>query len=249
VRLYGDELTPGVIDRFDAYLGALDRLGRRHGVRLDLRRRDPIIAPMWRALVELRRRERDLRRPAHARRDTAPLLRSLDARLNGEGYQALGAFVRRIGALVLTPDLLQAIDARVRGEAALEGESLPVLRIEMSGSVPVRIFRGDLEDVASNLLRNGYRAVVEGVAPDDRRMAVRVREAEDPATGIEEVVIAFFDNAPGTLTTEMIRARNIGRGLGLALDLVTRHDGTLSVRPISGGKEVEVHLPRAEAAP
>jgi len=92
-----------------------------------------------------------------------------------------------------------------------------------------------------------YSALLER-EPAARRVSVTLAEEADPITGLEEVVLSFYDNAPGVLTTEMIRSRNIGRGLGLALDLVTRHDGSLRVRPVADGKHVEVRLPRAEVA-
>jgi hypothetical protein len=35
---------------------------------------------------------------------------------------------------------------------------------------------------------------------------VSLAEEADPITGLEEVVLSPYDNAPGVLTTEMIRA-------------------------------------------
>ena len=40
--------------RFKEYRRGLERLGRRHGVRLDLRRTDPVFAPMHEALTALK---------------------------------------------------------------------------------------------------------------------------------------------------------------------------------------------------
>ena len=60
------------------------------------------------------------------------------------------------------------------------------------------------------------------------------------------------DNAPGRLTDAMIRGRGIGRGLGLAVDLITRHEGSIHVVPATGPlrlswtKAVVVRLRRAE---
>jgi tetratricopeptide (TPR) repeat protein len=246
VRLFGDEVTPGVRDRFEAYVSTLERLGRRHGVRLDLRHVDPILAPMGRALRKLQRLERDLRVPARARENTAEQVRALSRALNEDGYAALGRFLRRIGAVTVTRALFEDVDARVRNEPAFAGADLPTLEVSLrDGGVPLRVLVGDLEDVVANLLRNAYSALLER-EPSARRVSVSLAEEADPITGLEEVVLSFYDNAPGVLTTEMIRSRNIGRGLGLALDLVTRHDGSLRVRPAADGKHVEVRLPRAE---
>jgi tetratricopeptide (TPR) repeat protein len=248
VRLYGDEVTPGILDRFEAYLASLERLGRRHGVRLDLRRVDPILAPMWKALRKLQRLEKDLRAPARARPGTAEELRSLSRALNEDGYQALGRFLRRIGAVNVTRELFLGVDERVRNEAAFAEVELPTLDVAIPPEgIPLRVLAGDLEDVTANLLRNAYSALLEK-EPSARRVSVSLAEEADPITGLEEVVLSFYDNAPGVLTTEMIRSRNIGRGLGLALDLVTRHDGSLRVRTVAEGKHVEVRLPRAEVA-
>jgi tetratricopeptide (TPR) repeat protein len=248
VRLYGDEVTPGILARFEAYLSSLERLGRRHGVRLDLRHVDPILAPMWKALRKLQRLERDLRVPARARPATASELRALSRALNEDGYQALGRFLRRIGAVTVTRELFLAVDERVRNEAAFADADLPSLDVAIpADGVPLRVLAGDLEDVTANLLRNAYSALLDR-EPSARRVSMTLTEEADPITGLEEVVLSFYDNAPGVLTTEMIRSRNIGRGLGLALDLVTRHDGSLRVRSVADGKHVEVRLPRAEVA-
>ncbi len=248
VRLYGDEVTPGILARFEAYLSSLERLGRRHGVRLDLRHVDPILAPMWKALGKLQRLEKDLRNPLRARHGTAEELRALSRALNEDGYQALGRFLRRIGAVPVTRELFLTVDERVRHEAAFAGAELPALDVQIPAEgIPLRVLAGDLEDVTANLLRNAYSALLER-EPAARRVSVSLAEEADPITGLEEVVLSFYDNAPGVLTTEMIRSRNIGRGLGLALDLVTRHDGSLRVRSVADGKHVEVRLPRAEVA-
>jgi hypothetical protein len=248
VRLYGDEVTPGILARFEAYLSSLERLGRRHGVRLDLRHVDPILAPMWKALRKLERLEKDLRNPSRAGPGTAEELRTLSRALNEDGYQALGRFLRRIGAVTVTRELFLTVDERVRNEAAFADAQLPALDVVIPDEgIPLRVLAGDLEDVTANLLRNAYSALLDR-EPSARRVSVTLSEEADPITGLEEVVLSFYDNAPGVLTTEMIRSRNIGRGLGLALDLVTRHDGSLRVRSVADGKHVEVRLPRAEVA-
>ncbi|NOY27998.1 MAG: hypothetical protein GXP62_19200, partial [Oligoflexia bacterium] len=232
-RLYGasrDE--PGVVDRFDDYLKAISRLGRKHGVRLDLRHRDPVLAPMWRAMRRLRRLAPVLRRPAKAGPDVPDRLRALSARLNDQGYRALGHLIQQMGRLHLDRGLLASVDARVRAEPAFEGADLPTLVLDLPPRpVPVRVFRGDLEDILANLLRNAYTAVIDGMGPGLRRVGVALREEDDPITGIEHVVIEVLDNAPGHLSDEMIRGRGIGRGLGLTVDLINRHDGSIHVGP------------------
>ena len=83
--------------------------------------------------------------------------------------------------------------------------------------------------------------------PGERRIAVILEEDDDPITGLELVVLRFCDTAPGTLTNAMIQGRSIGRGLGLAVDLITRHNGSIEVEDEPGySKAVAVRLPRAE---
>lgn len=256
-RLYGDgrrgEGADGVVARFEGYLRSIEGLGRRHGVRLDLRRRDPVLAPMWRAMRRLRALAPLLRHPERAGRPVPAELRLLSQRLNEEGYRALGVLVRQMGTLALDGGLLRAVDERVRAEPLLAAQDLPALELEEPAeALPVRVFRGDLEDIVANLLRNAYRAVLEGLGPGSRRVGLCLRAEEDPITGLEHVVLELRDNAPGQLTDAMIRGRGIGRGLGLAVDLITRHDGSIHVIPATGlaaltwTKAVVVRLPRAE---
>jgi len=116
-----------------------------------------------------------------------------------------------------------------------------------AGAHNVRMFRADLEDILANLLRN---AVGAGATELD----VAVGEDLDPITGHAWTELRVIDDAPGALTNAMIRGRYIGRGLGLAVDLVNRHGGTIGVSAAPdapGGrsrKAVVVQLPAVEAA-
>lgn len=248
-RLFGRPGDPGggVVHRFEAYLSALERMGRQHGVRLDLRRRDPVLSPMWAAMRRLRGLERALRRPASARASVADSLREVGVALNETGYRALGVWVRRLGALRLRPARLQAVADRVRQEPGFAGQALPELEVEgpVEG-LPARVLAGDLDDVIANLVRNAWRAGAT-------RTGVRLDEEDDPITGLEHVALRFLDDAPGPLTDAMIHQRGIGRGLGLVVDLVTRHDGSIGVerlpaeRAAGWTKAVVVRFPRAES--
>ena len=71
---------------------------------------------------------------------------------------------------------------------------------------------------------------------------------EDEITGLERVVMRVQDDAPRRISTAMIRGRYIDRGLGLAVDLISRNGGSVHVEDESGwSKAVVVRLPRAEA--
>ena len=103
------------------------------------------------------------------------------------------------------------------------------------------MFRADLDDILANLYRNALAAGARGVD-------VQLGEAVDPITGQPWVELRVRDDAPGTLTNAMIRGRYIGRGLGLAVDLLNRHGGTIHVEPDGERKAVVVQLPAVEAA-
>ncbi len=253
-RLYGDGVEAGVIGRFDGYLDALERLGRRHGRRLDLRRKDPVVAPMARAMDRLRRLEGPLRRPWRAPAATPGRLRAIAQALNEDAYAGLGELLGRLGTTAVGPELVLGTWARVRAEANIS--RLSPCELAMSGredTLPARIFAGDLEDVLANLLRN---AVTAACARGDGsgRVGVCIEEEEDPITGQESVLLRVLDDAPGRLETADIHTRGIGRGLGLTADLIARHDGSIGVerRPaeLAAGwtKAIVVRLRRAEVA-
>ncbi len=243
----------GIVGRFEDDLDALVRLGRQHGMRLEPRRHDPVFAPMWRAMQGLRKLEPALRRPQRAGRGVPDELRQLSRSLNQDAYLALGNLIRRMGTLPLSFDQVVEVDRRIRAEPALAGLDLPALElVGPDEAIPTRVFPDDLDDVLGNLLRNAYGALPLG--EEVCRIAVELDEEDDPITGLEEVIIRVWDTAPGRLTEAMIRGRSIGRGLGLVVDLVTRHDGTIGVIgppgpdpvPLDWTKAVEVRLPRAE---
>ncbi len=233
--------APALLQHFRSYLGQLEVLGQRHGLRLGLRRRDPILGPMHRALTRL----------AGARRPPRPEeLRTLSDAINGAGYGAIGQIVREICVLPVTVAGVREVYARVVREPGFAmtsrsgGATLPELAVtEREGGGAVRMFRSDLEDILANLLRNALGA---GAA----HVGVELGPYDDPITGHAWMEVAVLDDAPGTLTNAMIRGRYIGRGLGLAVDLINRHGGSIRVETRGEGKKaVIVQLPSVEAAP
>lgn len=254
-RLFGEGEEIGVIRRFEGYLDELERVGRRHGVRMNLRRRDPVLGPMHRAMLRLRRLERSLRRPHRSSRRLHQELRALSGQLNEVGYRAIGRLIREVSVQRIELPLLDAVYRRVAAEPALDGQAPPALELQGEDlAVPVRIFRKDLEDIAANLLRNAVYALVEELPPDERRIGVALVEEMDPITGLETAALRFRDNAPRPLTDAILRGRRIERGLGLAADLLARHQGVMNVEATASErregwtKAVVVRLPRAEQA-
>lgn len=227
--------------RFDGYVAALESLGAQHGVRL-APHRDPILAPMRASLTSLVRASGRTRLPRSAD------LRAHGEVLNGRGYAALGTLVTEICILPVNPALIEAVYARVSGEPGFGGETPPLSVSGRSGQV--RMFRGDLEDILANLFRNALSAGATQVG-------VVLAEDSDPITGHSWFELRVQDDAPGQLTTAMIRGRYISRGLGLAVDLLNRHGGTIRVDAPSTDerrlgerpqKAVVVQLPSVEAA-
>ncbi len=227
-----------LLARFDGYVGALESLGAQHGVRLAADR-DPILAPMRASLKALVRASRRGRAPRPAD------LRAHSEVLNGEGYTALGTLVTEICILPVTAEHIEKVYARVAAEPGFGGDTAPLTVSGEPGQV--RLFRGDLEDILANLFRNA-------LAAGATRVAVVLGEDSDPITGHAWFEIRVEDDAPGQLTTAMIRGRYISRGLGLAVDMLNRHGGTIRVDAPAGApgarphKAVVVQLPSVEAA-
>lgn len=243
-----DQLTgPGeVIARWEAYVAELEQLGRSHRLRLNLRRRDPVLAPMCHAFRTLARLAPNLHRSGA---DGADTLRSLSRVLNEEGYEALGALVREAGVVDLGTGLLRRCWERVSGEPSFAGAVVPELEVEDRAEqvLRVKINPHDLDDIVSNVLRNSLQVVLEDHGPGAGRLGLRLEGELDPITGLEEVALRFVDNATRPLNDAMIRGRQISRGLGLTVDLINRHAGSIRVEPEAGwSKAVVVRLPRAE---
>lgn len=235
-RLFGPR---GAIERFRERTADLETLARLHGLRLNLVHRDRTLGPVVRAMDDLARLERDLRK---GNRRIAGELRALGKALNEDGYRALGVLVRRLCLLPLDEGLIDGIWARTAAEFPGHGVALDVSLDERPW---LRISRGDLEDILANVLRNGLQAAVEA---GTKRMAVVVASEEDEITGLERVAIRVCDDAPKRISTAIVRGRYIERGLGLTVDLISRNGGSIHVEDEPGwSKAVVVRLPRAEA--
>lgn len=230
----------GVLDRWQASMRELEGIGARCGVRLNLRVKDPVFAPMDRAFRAIRRlRPRD---PAR--------WRELSELINDHGYTELGRLIREVCVLELNRGVLAACWDRVTSEPAFSGQMVPdlELRVEHEGPMPVRIFPHELEDIVVNVLRNGLQAVLDERGPGEGALALDLAEEVDFVTGLEWVVLRFGDNALSPLTDDMIRGRYIARGFGLVVDQVRRHEGSIKVESAEApmSKAIVVRLPRAE---
>jgi tetratricopeptide (TPR) repeat protein len=239
-KLYGER---GAIARFFAYVEDLEQLARAQGHTVNLRHRDPIFAPLIAAFDRLSALESDLRGTPGPQVATA--LRSISTILNQTGYRGLGAFVQRACLLEVDERLLRRLFEDLCGEPAFVARSEVGLEIKMPDEpVVIRIFRTDLEDILTNLLRNSLEVTYE---VGETRVGIHVETEEDLITGLERVCVRVLDDGPRRISTAMIRGRYIDRGLGLAVDLISRNGGSIRVEEDAlWSKAVVVRLPRSE---
>lgn len=230
----------GTVARFREHIVALNDAARGQGVRLDLRRRDPVFSTLIGAVDRLVGLKADL---IKGRARAVPELRRVAFALNEVGFAELGELVHSLSLVRVDDSLVADVVERVRREPALVGAPNVDLAV---GNEPmwVRMFRGELEDLVANLVRNAL-----GVSRDMQSgaIALRVTLDVDELTFREYVRIAVCDNVAAPLTTADIHERPMERGLGIARELVVKNDGSIGVGSEPGwAKAVEVLLPAVE---
>jgi len=252
--LFGATREEAVLGHLLTYISQLEQIGRSHGMRLNLKRRDPALAAIQKGFALLEGAAEDLYRVAFlTSAQRARLLRTLkDATrlLNVQGYEAVRDLLDRLRILQVDRDMLAAVFRRIRREPALSGLNIAPPEYRMDAELPCGILvpRPAFEDILGNLIRN---AILSSAAHQDEAILVGLEVADhmDAITGLESVVFVVKDCSPRVLTTEMIRGRYIEGGLGLSADLVARFEGTIDV--VQPGppwtKGVAVRLPRAHA--
>ena len=243
--LIGGQGAPGVIDLWERYLGELESIGQAHGRRLNLRYTDPQIAPMCEAFRSLQQLAPLIHKGKPEQ--LVPQIRAISRAVNEVGYAELGKLLHEVCVLEIDQALLSTVWRRVSREPGLVGRGLanPLLALECQ--VKVRAFREDLVDILANLVRNACDAVLEDCPAGDRRVGIRVLEEMDPITGLSWVAIRVVDNAVRPFDDTMLKGRNIGRGVGLAMDLAKRSQGSLKVESEPGwSKAVVLRLAVAE---
>ena len=231
-------------------------MGRSHGVRLNLKRRDAALSALLRGFRLLERadplmyRAEILTSPQRAR--LLKMLKQAARLLNAEGYEAVRSLLDRLRVLAVDRELLEGIFRNVCREPAFGGVEIATLAFDTDLELPVGIPvpRQAFEDIMTNLLRNALdssRQHTEG----EIRIGVDVNEEVDEITGLEKVAFHVKDRSPQALTTEMIRGRFIEGGLGLAADLVAKFEGAIDAVALEGewAKAVVVKFPRTDLAP
>ncbi len=241
--------------RLGDYADRLRRIGRSHGERLNLARKDPALSALLRGFGVLRRAAPLMDRADRlGRRGRARLLRALrhaTRLLNVEGYEAVRALLDRLRVLEVDGDLLRGVFERTRREPAFADAAVGPLLLEDEAPLPCRLVipRHAFEDVLANLIRNALQSTLRhGEIAGPARIGLRVESEVDMITGLARAVFLLRDASPQRLTPEMLRGRYIEEGLGLTADLVSRYEGTLDVREAEAPwtKAVVLKLPRAD---
>ena len=255
--LLGDPLgdpRDAAATRLEDYADRLRRIGRAHGVRLNLRRKDPALSALLRGFRVLRGASGLMDRAARlGRTGRGRLLRALRQAtrlLNVEGYEAVRALLDRLRVLDVDADLLRSVFERTRREPAFADADVAPLALEDAAPLPCRLVipRHAFEDVLANLIRNGLQSSLRHGGDGPVRIGLRVEAEVDPITGLARAVLLIRDASPQRLTPEMLRGRYIEEGLGLTADLVSRYEGTVDVREAAAPwtKAVVLKLPRAD---
>ena len=176
-------------------------------------------------------------------------IREISRAVNDVGYRELGKLLHEVCVLEVDRGLLEEVWRRVAREPGIVGLGVSAPVLEASAGMNVRVFREDFSDILANLLRNACEAALSDRPSAEVRIGIRVVEEMDPVTGLSWVAIRVLDNALSELSNDMIHSRRIGRGIGLALDLAKRSQGSLVVEPEAGwSKAVVLRLSMAEEA-
>ncbi|MCA9541359.1 MAG: hypothetical protein KC620_20805, partial [Myxococcales bacterium] len=251
----GEKAADAAIHRLRAYAEQLRQIGRAHGVRLNLTRRDAGLSALLRGFRLLEGLARPLDRVAVGARPGGRLrrgLRTATRLLNQEGYGAIRALLDRLRVLEVDAALLRAVFERTAREPQLATLDLAPLAVEAAeGTLPFRVAipRAAFEDIVGNLMRNALQSTQRhGAAGQAIVIGVAIEDEVDFITGLSRAVVRIRDRSPQRLTPEMLRGRYIEEGLGLTADLVSRYDGTLDVEAEAAPwtKAVVLKLPRVE---
>jgi Tfp pilus assembly protein PilF len=260
-RLFGWDDSRGLLAQSFQALRELEDLARESGHRLNLRYRDPLLAPLYRGLRLASRTKRDLRRIAD----------SVSGSSEGESARAASRLERAAAAFsassgVLLDKVLDAASetsvrfedfARLLGRVASENgiaappiTPLGLFRDPYPGSFSVRVPPADWEIIWRNLFANALEAG-SGERSEGLRLALSAERSRDAVTGEALARFVLADNLAAALTPEMVRGRAADRGWGVVADLVRKNGGAVDVGPApdpSTRKGIVLEFPALEAS-
>lgn len=239
----------GVAAKLDGYVEELERIGQRFDTRLNLRRRDPVIAPLLQGFALLRRVRRRMREPTA--RDQRVLVRALQhasERINDEAYRAVHDILDKLRHLKIDGALLMGLAMRTASEPGFSETPIRPLELIDDAPLPQPIVaaRALFEDALINLLRNAYQSSSDAAEPI--QVAIHASVDVDGLTGLSYLTLTVFDRADAQLAPDAFQDASAESGLGIVRECVGRSDGIVSVvsAPPPWSKGVSISFPIAD---
>ncbi|MEE9381874.1 MAG: tetratricopeptide repeat protein [Nannocystaceae bacterium] len=223
----------GIYGRFLGYIVDLEKVGRSHGVHLNLFRKDATFRAMIRAFEATAAHVDELRAPyalrSSERLELARVLERSGDVLGRRAFEQLSGTINSLCVVDVIPRLLISVLRRVAAEDQFGSVEIAPLRVRGRGA-RIRVFRTDLEDILANVLRNSLRSSVL-YAATPIALAVDLTTEVDDITGLTTLAIRIKDQSTERLTNEMLRGRYVERGMGITADLLSRYDASIAVEP------------------
>jgi hypothetical protein len=226
--------TKGLVAEGKRSLSDLEALARADGRRLNLRR-DPVLSPVVRGIAAAAALRDPLRRvragggDAALARATERIDRAAEL-LNETTGRDIETMLDSIATVNVRAQDLCDILERVAAERSVKAPPIALTGLPGPGQPPwrARMASADWETVWRNVFANTLGALA-GVP--EARVGLFGELVRDRVTGEPSLRFALADNAPGKLTTEMIRERSAERGWGVVAELLHSHGGRIAVSP------------------
>lgn len=232
----------GIYGRFLGYTLELQKVGRSHGVTLNLYRKDPIFSAMIDAFEVLRGLS-DL--PKTSMRDRPTVKLEWARRLSRSGhvlgrkaFESLSDMIQSLCIVEVDAAFVHEVFRSVVAETQFTGVQIAEL-VVTGTAARVRVFRSDLEDILTNVIRNSLHSSVL-YAPKPIALGVALVTEMDEITGLVTLAIRIQDRSTEQLSNEMLRGRYVERGMGITADLLSRYDGSIAVEPEPGWQKAVV---------
>jgi len=226
--------TRGLVAEGRRALADLEALARADGRRLNLDR-DALFSPVVRGLAAVGALEDPLRRvragasDAALARATERLDRAAELlnETTGRDIETMLDSIATVG--VRAQDLCDLLE-RVASEKSVAAPPVAITGLPGPGQPAwrARMASADWETIWRNVFANTLTAL-SGVR--EPRVGLFGELVRDRVTGEPSLRFAVADNAPGKLTTEMIRERSADRGWGVVAELLHSHGGRIAVSP------------------
>ncbi|MBN2804630.1 MAG: tetratricopeptide repeat protein [Deltaproteobacteria bacterium] len=245
----------GVSSRLRHYVLMLNRIGDANKIRLNLKRKDPALAPLIEGMNIAAKNSDDLVRikklGKRRQRKVLQNIKRASILLNVEGYEAVRELLDNLRVLKIDKKRLKNIFKRCVTEPSFAGLNVTLSELifekdikEIMLALPAAVF----EDIITNLIRNAVQSSqIYNETDFEISIGLEINLEIDGITGIERVLISVKDKSKRELTAQMLKGRYIEEGLGLTADLITMYDGSIDVVKLElpFEKAVVVKLPMA----